>query len=103
MQINDTTVSKMLDVSTCHITCNDADILSHITDHSFYGLVVYDLSGYGWFVCIPEDEDVYEEIVEEGFSKHFINILRIAQRNNILYIRFDSDGHIHKGAPTFDW
>ena len=55
----------------------------------------------GALVYLPDIGDVDERLAE-GYSQQFVDLLKIAIRQNYTHIRFESIGSIVDGLPTFD-
>lgn len=96
--MNDLEISKMLTVSTAHLTEDDAVYLAR----SCYfeaedDLVVYAKGDYGWFVYIPYDLNEY------NLSKNLKHIFTLAKIFECIWICFDEDGCVIEELNTYDW
>lgn len=87
-------VSKMLDVSTGHLSKEDHMRLKYREPE----LPVYELDEYGWLVYVGEINENWEE-----FSEDFNKIIVEAKKQGCEYVRFDRDVIIYKSFKVFDW
>ena len=109
-------IEKHLIVSTAHITKEDMDELCSQGQHR-YPFLVKD-HGYGVLVQVEQKERFQLPPRENSvdfisgykpepwtydFSEDFIEILRIAQENDCLWVNFDRDGSEIEGLPVHDW
>lgn len=91
-------ILKMLDMSTGHMTREDAEFL---TKEAHGGTApVYELSEYGWLVYVGEIEDNWPD---DALSPAFRKVLEWAAKMYCDYVRFDRDGRVYEFLPTFDW
>ena len=91
------------DVSTCHITKEDNDLLHDFCVNGSDSLIVDSFDG-GYWVFVPDDRvEIVRLSTEKSFSKAFVNLLADAMSMKIWWIRFSTDGEVHQGLPTFDW
>lgn len=91
-------ISKMLMLSTCHITEKTADWLKTDTD-----LVVfekYKKSEYGWFIYVFIDG--IEEYLT-GVPDDLATILRYAAKLECVWICLESEGDINHELPVYVW
>jgi hypothetical protein len=91
----DLEISRMLTVSTAHITGGDSDLLAD----PYAGIVSYS-TPYGWLV--------FTEIMEDdcGFdpaSPALKKILALAKDHGCEWVRFDESGPEIDGLETFEW
>jgi len=97
-------IAAMFDVSTCHITKKDNNLLIENKDPSTNPeLIVY---GYpeGYFIFVPDQvEDLQDKLKAEGYSKELINLLILAHQHDCIFLRLDADGVSYEDLPTFDW
>ena len=104
---------KYADVSTMHVTKEDADLLavdarirSGKRDPRIPALIVF---GYeeGFFVHVPEDEETFKDGLRmakrHGYSKGMLKLLRLARDEGASFLRLDADGEPYGGLRTFDW
>ncbi len=100
-------ISKILDISTGHITENDNDLLGK----EDCPVVAYpygpEEDQYGYLVCVKMDEEAFQtEVIlskEYGFSESFIKIYKAAHAHGIEYVRFDRDGVEYEDIPIYNW
>jgi hypothetical protein len=97
--------SKVLDVSTVHISQEDNELLvdTHLTESP---IIAYQ-SDCGYFVYIPQDKELYDGFPEKaksfGHSKAFINLIDKARNMECQYIHLDRDGTTYSDIPKFKW
>lgn len=91
-------VFKVLDISTGHMTKEDAEKLSLNDPDKTLGLPSYELDEYGWLVYIGEMEDNWANM-----SPEFNKVLTLANDLGCDYVRFDRDGREYPELPSFDW
>lgn len=97
--ITDPFVFKVLDISTGHLTKEDAERLGN---ESNKGLApVYELHEYGWLVYVGEIEDNWQN--EPEMSEHFVKVLETANELGCDYVRFDRDGREYPELQKFEW
>ena len=115
---DDPYISMNLDVSTCHITENDAALLDSSK------VVVVHKYEEGYFVFVPEDpNDFYDFIglhciinrtvtdieseeqifTDAGFSKDFVNLMKLARQHGCKYLQLDRDGREYGDLPKYSW
>lgn len=99
--------SQFVDLSTSHLTKEDAELLRTSFDKYPTGhLGVWAHPEFGYLLHVGEDpEDIEHERQHSNlpFSDHFWNALKTLSRNGIHYVRFDRDADTNKELPTFDW
>ena len=87
---------KVLDISTSHISHEDA-----IKIQEDYKV------NYGWLVPVFADINLhYDNILDlwgREFSRDFINLVIYAHLNGYDHILFDPDGEEYEEIPRFDW
>lgn len=103
---------KYLDVSTCHITQRDNDILDRYAEKTADACdiaqnPVYNY-GYGFYVPILYvNKNIFStrmsNMKKDGFSQEFIDIYYYCVNNKIDLLNIDMDGQIHDNLPKFDW
>lgn len=94
---------KYLDVSTCHITKEDNEILQN-TLIDVPGLVVYPVD-HGYFMPLCEHyEGIEAERAKSALSPSFWKIVDMARKRGCALIRLDADGmdHFHD-LDRHDW
>lgn len=96
---DDPYISMNLDVSTGHITKKDASLLD-----SSKAVVAHKYEE-GYFVFVPEDPIESEEqvLTDAGFSKDFVNLMKLARRHGCKYLQLDRDGREYKDLPMHSW
>lgn len=94
----DNSVFRYLDVSTCHITQEDSELLDNADS------LIVTKREHGWLVHVPELKCIeFNEILEEGFSNSLIKVLAKALMLNCNFILFDCDANEHADLDTHDW
>lgn len=99
---------KLLEISTGHISFNDAKLLNKLSkkDEDIY-LITVSSNGYGYYVSFTadmiEEKEEVENLLKAGFSREFINILLKAHENECYKILFDRDVQISTELSTFFW
>jgi hypothetical protein len=105
---------RMLVVSTAHITQDDSKILDDLACYDSDGactdppaLIVYK-NEYWFLVCVRNGPS-------NGASVSWLKALRLklstacqnwmikAVQHNCNWIKFDRDGEVYEGFPTFEW
>ena len=94
-------IEKHMVFSTAHITEGDSETLEfEATTNTVPVLGVYRYE-YGFYIYIsPEKED---DMILEHYSKHFLNLIKIAEKHDCKYLKLDCDGQIFNNLKTFDW
>ena len=94
-------IYKTLVVSTGHIQKKDYDLLM---EGSVNPAVVFYSYEYGWNVHVPEDvEERKNQIIKDGWSKDFLNLMFTAKEHGCAYLSLDCDGNLYDELPQFDW
>jgi hypothetical protein len=96
--MKDPFIFEVLDISTCHLTNDDADRLTLNDSEKTLGLPAYTLDEYGWLVYIGETGDNWGNM-----SPEFKEIMKQASELGCDYIRFDRDGREYDDLPKFEW
>jgi len=96
----DYAIYRYLDISTGHITKNDADLLRN--DHEPDGAFLIGKYSEGFILSLGEYTEV-SNVVGREFSKEFYDILNYAQLKGCCLLRLDADGMEFPNLPTFDW
>jgi hypothetical protein len=99
-------ISKMLTISTCHITKETAKFIDNVCkDNNLSILIVYDKSAkysdctekYGWFiycnVALP-DLNVPEDLLK---------VMCFTRDNNCDWLCLDRDGEVVDGLDVYEW
>jgi len=87
-------ISKMLTVSTAHLTQETADKLS---DESL-PMVSYP-NEYGGFVYVPSNPLEHED----GLPHDIAAVFKLARRVRCEWIKFDRDADEVEGLKIYDW
>lgn len=103
--MKDLEISKMLTVSTAHLTKEDVRYLELAGSTDYGDLTVYEKrfhsvyyeSLYGWFVYVPDD------LNEIDVSENLKHILAFAKSHECDWMCFDEDGCVIKELDTYDW
>ena len=98
--------SSLWEISTCHITLKDDEILSEIChEQQFDDMIVWDLEpGYLIVRRGYEDSVPISQYEDEGFSPEFIYLIRLARLHHIEYIRLDPDAPEYSDyLKEFEW
>lgn len=97
------------DISTAHITENDAKMLTD-ADPDNFPLALYSRRGYGWFIPILLTDEEFDPMMAEleanwNFSEAFKDLLTIAHKARVNYIVLDCDGMDWPEIlfPRFEW
>jgi hypothetical protein len=98
------TTYKIADISTCHITEKDGQLLEK--KRCPLRLAETD-SKSGTILWVPQDAETWLDeqrtLIELGFSEAFLNIMQALHEQKIEYVRFDADSDVDDEWPTFDW
>lgn len=103
------TTYNYLDISTKHITKEDADRLAELSleeVHSSRPLPTTVCAyKYGWFLGVPEELTMADDDFREkmGLSFHLLGLMVCCSEQGIPLIRIDPDGCEHDAIHTFDW
>lgn len=96
--------------STVHISNETISILKNQYEKEKVDLVIYDKISpgefmglkeilYGWFIHIPEDEDLEDLRIPEDLRE----CCKFAKENDCVWLCLDCDGMIVSELPTYDW
>jgi hypothetical protein len=98
---NEPTVYRYWDLSTKHISLEDAGRLAL---HEMGCLTVYPYE-YGFYVLVPQDDvdETLDDLADQGFSEALRIILRRAYEQSVRMVRFDADGDLVGELERFDW
>ena len=95
-------ITKMLTLSTAHITQNTCKRLETDPDDNNLGLSVYKKADYGFFIYLPaEDEKLpshYNSLPEDLYMCLFF-----AHELGCEILCFDCDGPIEPFLQTYEW
>jgi hypothetical protein len=88
-------ISRMLTVSTAHITLADNKKLSPKNPSSVISID----QGFGYLISIRD----YTKKELAGYSAAFRKLLKIAAEQDCAWLSIDRDGPVHKHLKTFKW
>lgn len=98
---------RMADVSTCHVTQRDTELL---TNEDPSNPAIADQYEYGFYLhvpCIFQAEESFEDrmtqFADYGYSDPFLDLMRQANAEDFSLIRLDCDGTSYNDLPSFDW
>lgn len=91
-------ISKMLTLSTAHISEKTSKRLTKDPDDNNLGLCVYPTE-YGWFIMINE-QTVKDT---EHLPKELANLIKFANDLGCKVLHLDCDGETVDYLETFDW
>jgi hypothetical protein len=103
---------KFADVSTTHVEHTDIPLLDQLADQYDCGFAQAPLGApilykyeEGYFIYCGSD--VFDELVRPyaaaGLSTAFLDLLKLANAQDMAYLNLDSAGEIYTDLPTFDW
>ena len=90
-------ISKMLTISTAHITEETAKRLQN-DNHN--GVIVYQKDEYGWFIFV--DEDCMHEY-ENEIPKELFRLMKFTKANGCDWLCLDNDGEELEYFETYEW
>ena len=96
-------IVKCFEANTCHITLTDNQCLRRDikTEHN-PTLIVYPYE-YGYFIFTDFEPEILEETLlsleKEGYSKHFINLVKLARQHGCKFLQLDGDGVEYSDLP----
>ena len=97
-------VEKYLSVSTVHITQEDCQKLSWPQEDLPIQVVAHE---NGWWIAVYDKQTLKEYVFpcirENGYSKAFINVIKMASKANCLWLNIDYNGDIVEGLSFCDW
>jgi len=101
-------ITKNLDISMEHISQEDALMLDK---HALYDVPITPVVVYkydeGYFVYVPDGAENFSDTVASakgaGYSKEFIDVLKLARTNGCKYAQIDCDGETYDGHRIFEW
>ena len=91
-------ITKVLDVSTAHITEKDNNLLSSNDTY-----VISYPKDHGFFVYVPEAAKIIKTFARDGYSKAFLKLMKMASEHKCGWIMLDSDGTVYPQLKVFDW
>jgi hypothetical protein len=93
-------VKQYLDVSTSHVT------EAECKDIKGGPVVVAVEHGYGWWIHVPSEEDMAEQVADLTGDVDYTALIALLDRARELgcsWINLDADAEQLDGLPTFDW
>lgn len=93
-------ITKMLTLSTAHITEDTANKLDRDPNDNNLGLCVYPKSDYGWFIYVNV---ISYKTSNHGLPEDLYNCLIFAHELGCDILCFDCDGPIEPFLPTYEW
>ena len=97
------TITKILEISTIHITEKDNEKLKTIKINDEDMWVIKHVFGFIILINTEEFEEMKREYSNYGLSNSFIEILEIAKRNKCQYINIDRDNTIYNDLEKYNW
>ena len=91
-------ITKMLTLSTAHITKETAKRLTRDPDDNNLGICVYPKCEYGWYITINE-----QLMNTEGLPEDLSKVMKFAASMDCQTLCLDCDGEICEDLPIFDW
>ena len=98
-------IERYWDLSTCHITKKDDELLKESPTATLDPLIVH-FYGEGCWLFVPLDLELYETrsaIIEYGYSLALLDILLYAMIFGVTFIRLDCDATIVESLTKFEW
>lgn len=90
-------ISKMLTISTAHITKETADLLNVEMKEDNMWLCVYNKENYGWFIHVPDDlEDL-------NVPDELMKCLLFAKDIGCDWLCLDCDGEVLPYLHQYNW
>lgn len=98
-------MGKIMDVSTGHITHDDAVLLYVESDADLPAVIVFRRNETGYFVHVPHDdiEESERAMRDVGYSRAFVNLVRIARAGGAFMLHLDANAASSEKLPVFDW
>ena len=93
-------VSKMITMSTGHITEETSKILGDV--NITLPVSVYDKTDFGWFIYMPTDKTNDTDILKK-LPKDLAMIFMFARHNEFDIVCLDCDGDDIDELPIYDW
>lgn len=90
-------ISKMLTVSSAHITESTSKLLDNEEQSS---LSVYKKEIYGWFIYL-NIEDIEQQ--KGSMPEELYNLIALAVKHECSIVCIDHDGTEIEELPTFEW
>ena len=93
-------ISKMVTVSTCHISEETNNMLAD--KNNSLPISVYDKTDYGWFIYMPADKDNDADVLK-ALPTDLAVLFMFARYNEVDVICLDCDGEEIDGLPIYNW
>ena len=93
-------ISKILTISTAHISLIGAEYLDYEVETGTTELIVYEKGEYGWLILARYcDEDGYDSDV----PKCIRDCIDLAKKHDCEWLCLDRDGEVVSELPNYDW
>jgi len=96
-------VEKYLELSTCHMTARDNELLDADGPEIPFG---FDRHEYGFWIYVAPDAGSRTDVADAArgaFSDGLLAAMELAAAKDCRWIRFDCDGPVLAELPRFDW
>ena len=117
MNMSKLNISRMLTLSTCHITKEEDDLLDKIVRGQWpvpenIPEIHIEAVDYGWLVWMTpaypirshqDSADYVLTLLEAGFGRPFCICVSLALTSECEYLRLDPDVEPTEGMLEFDW
>ena len=93
-------ITKMLTLSTAHITEETANKLDRDPNDNNLGLCIYNKGTFGWYIYLNSIKDIetHHKLPDDLFK-----CILLAQSLNCEVLCFDCDGPEEQFLPTYEW
>lgn len=81
-------IHKYMDASVKYILAKDAAILE---DNYNNPVITYGFE-FGWWLYVPDPHPENDEMSDHGYSAAFIQLIKVAQEHDCVFIKLDRDG-----------
>lgn len=100
-------ITKMLNVSTAHISEITAELLDKSKSYELHN-VVYNKKEYGWFIYLDKDnlDNYYEPYNKEDYfyvPEELLKLMKFAKDVGCDWLCLDRDGEVLDYFETFNW
>lgn len=92
-------IRKFLDISTGHLPPSERE---RIDDGEAGPLAYPHPDGYGWFVYVPEDPDMWQDDEDDDAMPALLACMKRARALGCDYILFDCDAPIDEELPVYN-
>ncbi len=93
-------ISRILTISTEHITEETSKLLAVEPDTNEIGLSVYQKADYGWFIHVPE---YVRELEDTSCPADLYKCMFYAHENGCEWLCLDSDGETVDELKKYEW